>query len=211
MISENRKLLEYRIVGTCLVDRASIAVVTQYIHVRNLADNDSARVLSWMLAHPECNRMENDQLLLAVKQDTGVKPIVLLRMIKGGVVLLPLLQSCFHLLESCFRAEAARILNQNRDKALIPLGPIEKDIENEGNEVWSIITAAANYCSDAGLDSLADQLSNLLIQMNQKALILKDTQRTGAMVNQLKAISQQDPAQIKPFVHVLKEMVDANR
>jgi hypothetical protein len=204
-----RQHLEYRIVGSCLTDPSNLAVVTQYITTRNLADNDAILVMSWMANNPDVHLNAGSHLLGEIRKKTGIKAIVLARIMMAGSNFLPLVGACINLLELCFRAEAVRILKTNRDKVLIPLAPLEKDIDNPENDVWEIITKAANYCSDVDLPELAEQLTQLLIQMDQRAGALVDTKRAGLLINNLRAMAHQEPAKMKPFINVLKEIVDA--
>jgi len=204
-----RQHLEYRIVGSCLTDSSNLAVVTQYITTRNLADNDAILVMSWMANNPDVHLNAGSHLLGEIRKKTGIKAIVLARMMMAGSNFLPLVGACINLLELCFRAEAVRILKTNRDKVLIPLAPLEKDIDNPENDVWEIITKAANYCSDVDLPELAEQLTQLLIQMDQRAGALLDSKRAGLLIQNLRAMAHQEPAKMKPFVNVLNEIINA--
>jgi hypothetical protein len=204
-----RQHLEYRIVGSCLTDPSNLAVVTQYITTRNLADNDAILVMSWMANNPDVHLNAGSHLLGEIRKKTGIKAIVLARMMMAGSNFLPLVGACINLLELCFRAEAVRILKTNRDKVLIPLAPLEKDIENPENDVWQMITAAGNYCSDVDLPELAEQLTQLLIQMDQRAGALLDSKRAGLLIQNLRAMAHQEPAKMKPFVNVLNEIINA--
>jgi hypothetical protein len=204
-----RQHLEYRIVGSCLTDPSNLAVVTQYITTRNLADNDAILVMSWMANNPDVHLNAGSHLLAEIRKKTGIKAIVLARMMMAGSNFLPLVGACINLLELCFRAEAVRILKTNRDKVLIPLAPLEKDIDNPENDVWEIITKAANYCSDVDLPELAEQLTQLLIKMDQRAGALLDSKRAGLLIQNLRAMAHQEPAKMKPFVNVLNEIINA--
>jgi hypothetical protein len=204
-----RQHLEYRIVGSCLTDPSNLAVVTQYITTRNLADKDAILVMSWMANNPDVHLNAGSHLLGEIRKKTGIKAIVLARMMMAGSNFLPLVGACINLLELCFRAEAVRILKTNRDKVLIPLAPLEKDIDNPENDVWEIITKAANYCSDVDLPELAEQLTQLLIQMDQRAGALLDSKRAGLLIQNLRAMAHQEPAKMKPFVNVLNEIINA--
>jgi hypothetical protein len=204
-----RQQLEYRIVGSCLTDPSNLAVVTQYITTRNLADNDAILVMGWMANNPDVHLNAGSHLLGEIRKKTGIKAIVLARIMMAGSNFLPLVGACINLLELCFRAEAVRILKTNRDKVLIPLAPLEKDIDNPENDVWEIITKAANYCSDVDLPELAEQLTQLLIQMDQRAGALVDSKRAGLLIQNLRAMAHQEPAKMKPFVNVLNEIINA--
>jgi hypothetical protein len=204
-----RQHLEYRIVGSCLTDPSNLAVVTQYITIRNLADKDAILVMSWMASNPDVHLNAGSHLLGEIRKKTGIKAIVLARMMMAGSNFLPLVGACINLLELCFRAEAVRILKTNRDKVLIPLAPLEKDIDNPENDVWEIITKAANYCSDVELPELAEQLTQLLMQMDQRAGALLDSKRAGLLIQNLRAMAHQEPAKMKPFVNVLNEIINA--
>jgi hypothetical protein len=204
-----RQHLEYRIVGSCLTDPSNLAVVTQYITIRNLADKDAILVMSWMASNPDVHLNAGSHLLGEIRKKTGIKAIVLARIMMAGSNFLPLVGACINLLELCFRAEAVRILKTNRDKVLIPLAPLEKDIENPENDVWQMITAAGNYCSDVGLPELAEQLTQLLMQMDQRAGALLDSKRAGLLIQNLRAMAHQEPAKMKPFVNVLNEIINA--
>jgi len=204
-----RQHLEYRIVGSCLTDPSNLAVVTQYITIRNLADKDAILVMSWMASNPDVHLNAGSHLLGEIRKKTGIKAIVLARIMMAGSNFLPLVGACINLLELCFRAEAVRILKTNRDKVLIPLAPLEKDIDNPENDVWEIITKAANYCSDVDLPELAEQLTQLLIKMDQRAGALLDSKRAGLLIQNLRAMAHQEPAKMKPFVNVLNEIINA--
>jgi hypothetical protein len=209
MLSKVRQKIEYQIVGSCLMEPSNLAVVTQYITIRNLADNDAILVMSWMANNPDVHLNAGSHLLGEIRKKTGIKAIVLARMMMAGSNFLPLVSACLYLLEHCFRAEAVRILKTNRDKVLIPLAPLEKDIENPENDVWQMITAAGNYCSDVGLPELAEQLTQLLMQMDQRAGALLDSKRAGLLIHNLRAMAHQEPAKMKPFVNVLNEIINA--
>lgn len=211
MQSDMRQKIEYQIVGSCLCDPSNLAVVTNYVTVRNLADNDAILVMSWMANNPDVHLNAGSHLLGEIRKKTGVKAIVLARMMMVGSNFLPLVSACLYLLEHCFRAEAVRILKTNRDKVLIPLAPLEKDIENPENDVWQMITAAANYCSDVELPELAEQLTELLMQMNQRAGALVDSKRAGLLVNNLRAMAHQEPKSLQPYTTVLQEILNAAR
>lgn len=211
MTPDFRQKLEYQIVGSCLMDRTNLAVVTQYVNAMYMVDEDAIAVMNWMTEHQDIHLTAGDLLMGEVKKKTGVKAIVLVRMMSAGSVFFPLVNACLHLLELCFRAEAIRILKTNRETVLIPLAPIEKDIENPENDVWQMITAAANYCSDVDLPHLAEQLTQLLMQMNERAGGLIASKRTGLLVKNLRTMAQQNPQMLKPYVNDLKEILDAAR
>jgi hypothetical protein len=165
--------------------------------------------MSWMANNPDVHLNAGSHLLGEIRKKTGIKAIVLARIMMAGSNFLPLVGACINLLELCFRAEAVRILKTNRDKVLIPLAPLEKDIDNPENDVWEIITKAANYCSDVDLPELAEQLTQLLIQMDQRAGALLDSKRAGLLIQNLRAMAHQEPAKMKPFVNVLNEIINA--
>lgn len=211
MTPEMRTKLEYQIVGSCLVDRSNIAMVTQYVTTQNMVDPDAKAVMRWMAEFPDIHLNAGGMVLSTIRQDTGVKAVVLAKMLMAGSVFYPLANACLLLLESCFRAEAIKILKANREKVLIPLAPIEKDIENPANDVWQMVTAAANYCTDVDLNELAELLTQLLGQMNQRAGLLKENQRAGMLVQNLKTMALQNPQLMKPYVNDFKEILDATR
>jgi hypothetical protein len=210
-MSDMRQQLEYRIVGSCLMDPSNLAVVTNYVTIRNMVDNDAILIMSWMANNPDVHINAGSHLLGEIRKKTGIKAIVLARIMMAGSNFFPLVSACLQLLELCFRAEAVRILKTNREKVLIPLAPLEKDIENPENDVWEIITAAANYCSDADLPELAEQLTELLMQMGQRAGALVSSKRIGMLMQNLKTIAMQEPERMKPYQTLLKEIVDAAR
>jgi hypothetical protein len=198
-----RKDLEYRIVGSCMVQAGAAAYVAQYLSDRNFSDQWAKAVWCFVVQKPNPTMAE-------IRQATQVPASAQSRLLMAGTAWRNLTIDCLALLEICFRTEAVKILKTNRNHVLIPLAPLEKDIENEGNDAWSIITAAANYCADAGLSDIADQLTVLLSQMSVKAASLKDTRRVGVMVDALKSFAVHQPGLLKIFSHDLKEISNAS-
>lgn len=209
MTPEHRKKIEYQIVGSCLVNRGMVTAVSHYVTDRNMVSPETKMVMKWLMENNDASKFETDMMFLTLVKEMKVSSKQLFEMMLSGVPFLPLKVTCMALLEANFREAAVNILKQNRDKALRPLGPLEADIANPENEIWQIITAAANYCSDIGLPEICDALSNLLSQMEEKLRSLQSTKRTGFLVASLKNIADQSPDQLKEFKEELKEIYGA--
>jgi hypothetical protein len=209
MTPDHRKKIEYQIVGSCLVNRGMVTAVSHYVTDRNMVSPETKIVMKWLMENNDASKFETDMMFLTLVKEMKVSSKQLFEMMLSGVPFLPLKVTCMALLEANFREAAVNILKQNRDKALRPLGPLEADIANPENEIWQIITAAANYCSDIGLPEICDALSNLLSQMEEKLRSLQSTKRTGFLVASLKNIADQSPDQLKEFKEELKEIYGA--
>ena len=209
MTPEHRKKIEYQIVGSCIVNRGMVTAVSHYVTDKNMVNPEAKIVMKWLMENNDPSKFETDMMFLKLVKEMKVSSKQLFEMMLSGVPFLPLKVTCMALLEANFREAAVNILKQNRDKALRPLGPLEADIANPENEIWQIITAAANYCSDIGLPEICDALSNLLSQMEEKLRSLQSTKRTGFLVASLKNIADQSPDQLKEFREELKEIYGA--
>jgi hypothetical protein len=209
MTPEHRKKIEYQIVGSCIVNRGMVTAVSHYVTDKNMVNPEAKIVMKWLMENNDPSKFETDMMFLKLVKEMKVSSKQLFEMMLSGVPFLPLKVTCMALLEANFREAAVNILKQNRDKALRPLGPLEADIANPENEIWQIITAAANYCSDIGLPEICDALSNLLSQMEEKLRSLQSTKRTGFLVASLKNIADQSPDQLKEFKEELKEIYGA--
>jgi hypothetical protein len=196
-MNDLRKKIEYRIVGSCLIVPGYIAVVSSYVSEVNFEDLDCKRI--WIQL---AGGQRETQALASTARQVSAKIIL------EGQTFLNLLESCLALVEFCFRTQAVKILQTNRDKVLRPLGPIEKDVQNPENDVWQIVTAAANYCSDCEMPDLADQLTQLLTMMDQKARSLKNKKVIRHHVDSLKQLAVFCPSDIKEFITDLKEITN---
>jgi hypothetical protein len=209
MTAEQRKQLEYQIVGSCLVNRGMVAAVSHYVTDKNILNPEAKIVMKWLMENNDPLKYETDAMFSTLVKEMKISSRQILDMMLKGLPFITLKVTCMALLEANFREAAVNILKQNRDKALRPLGPLEADIANPENEIWQIITAAANYCSDIGLPEICDALSNLLSQMEEKLRSLQSTKRTGFLVASLKVIAAQSPNQLKEFRQELKEIYGA--
>lgn len=209
MTPDQRKKLEYQIVGSCLVNRGMVAAVGHYVTDKNMVNPEAKMVMKWLMDFNDPVKFETDAMFSTLVKEMKISGKQIFEMMNLGIPFTPLKVTCMSLLEANFREAAINILKQNRDKALRPLGPLEVDIANTENDIWQIITAAANYCSDVGLPEICDALSNLLSQMEEKLRSLQTTKRTGFLVASLKTIAEQSPNQIKEFREELKEIYGA--
>ena len=204
-----RNELEFRIVGSCLVDRNHLAFVQAYLSAKNFGHEGVQAIWRMLEANPWIELPALNEAVLPLRKGNTLLRREYHKLFLMATASNQLTVDCLQLLELCFRDEAIRILKTNREKVLIPLAPLEQDIANQSHETWSIITAAANYCSDAGLAEIAAELSVLLGQMGKKASSLKCTGQITYLTGALKTFADQNPLLLKPFYNTLKDIADA--
>ena len=151
MNPENRTKIEYQIVGSCLVNRGMVSAVTNYVTDKNMIHTECKLVMKWLIENNDPIKFETDAMFSSLIKDMKISGKQIFNMMNSGIPFLPLKITCMTLLELNFRNAAIEILKKNRDKALRPLAPLEMDIANSQNNIWQIITAAANYCGDIEL------------------------------------------------------------
>jgi len=209
MSEEHRKKLEYQIVGSCLVNRGMVSAVTNYVTDKNMIHTECKLVMKWLIENNDAIKFETDAMFSSLIKDMKLSGKQIFNMMNSGIPFLPLKITCMALLELNFRNAAIEILKKNRDKALRPLAPLEMDIANNQNNIWQIITAAANYCGDIELPEICAELSNLLSQMESKLRSLQNTKKTGFLVASLKTIAEQTPEHLLEFKTEIKEIYGA--
>lgn len=188
-----RETIERVIVGSCLTMPGYFSTVTAYLSELNFVDPHCRKVFVWLKGEPNAYQMDRDLFLLTLKNDTGLTAREIQPIMIRGVCPSALAYHCLKLLELCFRQEAARILNSNRDEVLKPLAPIERDVLNPANDVWKIVTAAANYCYDAGMEAIAESLTELISKMDERARGVRIRTQIEFHISSLRETLQQHP------------------
>lgn len=204
-----RQMVEFRIVSSCVVVRPHVAFVQAYLSAKNFSHVGVKTVFELLVANPEADVQDLEERVRPLRREGVLSRVEFHQLFTLAVPSERVAFDCLVLLELCFRDEAVRILKSNRDSVLVPLAPLEQDIANPSHETWSIITAAANYCADAGLREIADELSALLALMGEKALKLKGERQISYLVRGLQAFAEENPILLKPFVNELNSIAHA--
>lgn len=200
---QTRKAVEWVIVGSCLLQPGCLALVRTYVTHLNFKDETARNVFNWVSANPLAVNLERE-VVKAMLQETGLRMQDLAQLMTRGVGPSDLTRHCLLLLEFNFRDEAVRILNTNRNEATTPLAPLEKDVANPMNDVWQIVTAASNYCFDAGLDKIGAQLAELIEKMNLRAGMIQMEEQVEFHITALRELITRHPKLTDKYKHALK-------
>lgn len=203
---QTRKAVEWVIVGSCLLQPGCLALVRGYVTGLNFKDETARNVFNWVSANPLAVNLERE-LVKAMLQETGLRMKDLAQLMSRGVGPSDLTRHCLLLLEFNFRDEAVRILRTNRNDATRPLVQIERDIENPNNDVWQIVTTAANYLFEPGdpvLDKIANQLSELIEKMNLRAGMIQIEEQVEFHITALRELITRHPNLTDKYKHALK-------
>lgn len=208
IIDNPREQIEYVVVGACVNNPANVNVVLLYLEPKNFSNILCRNVFVWLCKNTSPTEVQTIEILRRLKKENNLQYSDIIRLICVGVTDWMLVHNCLILLELCFREKAIEILKKNRGNVLVPLAPLERDIANKDNNMWEIITAASNYCYDANLSDLGQQLADLLINIDKRIAKTREGVHLHSLMDGISQIAYHDPKRLKPFANTLKNLMD---